>query len=63
MKLSTSTIWQLVAWLTAAASQYGALVPARYQPYVTAVSGVAAILLHLHAGNRDQAGNKLPPVK
>jgi hypothetical protein len=56
MKLTTTTLWQVVTLLAAAGNEYGSVVPDRYKPAVTAIAGIAVILLHWHAGVHDPDG-------
>lgn len=62
MKLTTTTLWQVVALIGAAANQYLSVVPDKYKPFLSAVAAIVVILLHLHAGNHDQQGNLISPA-
>lgn len=58
MKLTTSSILQILTWIAGAGSSLE--IPVKWKPYVLAVSGIASVLLHAYAGVHDEQGNKSP---
>lgn len=67
MKLSTSTMWQAVAYTAAVSSQLTSMVlPAQiqntiapFEPYVALAGFISGMLLHIHAGNVAPDGQAL----
>lgn len=56
MKLSTTTIAQILTVATSALSLISGAVPEKYAPIVAAVQGLISTVLHLVAGNSNPDG-------